>query len=65
MVSGEKSAVRWINSSPECIIHLVFLIYLWLSAAEGVEQQELSGTAGGNAKRCSQFGRHVGDFLPN
>lgn len=46
MVSGEKSAVRWINCSPECRIHLVFHIYPWLSAEEEVGQWELAVAAG-------------------
>ena len=33
------------------------------NAGIDAEQQELSFIAGGNAKRCSHFGRHLGSFL--
>ena len=36
-----------------------------LNAGENVEQQELSFTAGGNAKWYGLFGRQFGGFLQN
>ena len=35
------------------------------NGGEVVEQQELSFTAGSNAKSCSYTGRQFGDFLQN
>jgi len=38
---------------------------LILSAGRDVKQQDLSFIAAGNAKWCSHFGRHYGNFLQN